>query len=171
MINPFSIMRYENKLRKIKEENFERVSDLEDGVHHLKIEKDTLERKLKHDVEDVEHNYKLKVVGIVTTHEKELQALNHTLILEREKFSVERERTTLQHENELRQRLHDAEMSITEKLQSLIEREGIAKDNVLNTHLEVIKILKDSIPQLNWSRKEGVPEVVIEDRRNDKKDV
>jgi len=151
LLDMFDSFRYEKKIRAIKDEHFSRVADLEDKIHQL-----------RNTNAEMEHSYKLQVQEIVAKYEKELQMSRHVLELEKKNWEVDRSRL----EFELNQKLGKEELKVEkemiEKLKVLVEREGKSKDTIVQAQVEILKIMKESIPNLNWNRNEGSPALKID---------
>jgi len=161
-LNIFDGIRYEKKLRAIKEEHFQRVADLEDNIHKNKLAYRELEVKHTHDLKELEQNYKLQVQEMVSRHEKEIQTAMHKLQIEKEKFDVEKQKLTTIHERELNAKKLETEKEVYAKLSQLVEREGAAKETVVNAQAELLRVIKEAIPNVNWNRTDGSPTLAIE---------
>jgi hypothetical protein len=153
---------YEKKLRKVKEEHFARVADLEDKIHKQQLDYRELDVKHKHDLKEVEQDYKLQVQELVSRHEKELKTATHSLEIEKDKFNVERQRIETEHERTLNATKLKTEKEVYAKLSELVEREGQAKETVVTAQAELLKVIRDAIPNVNWDRQDGSPKLAIE---------
>jgi phenylalanyl-tRNA synthetase alpha subunit len=164
-LNPldwFDGVRYEKKLRQIKEEHFQRVADLEDKIHKQNMSYRELEVKHKHDLTELEQKYKLEVQEIVARHEKELKTATHKLELEKEKWDVELQKRETKHEKELNKKKLDTEREVFSRLTQVIEREGKAERTVVAAQADILNMLKEAIPNVNWDRQDGSPKLAIE---------
>lgn len=158
----FDGVRYEKKLRKIKEEHFQRVADLEDKIHGGTLKYRELDVKFQHDVREMEQRYKLEVQELVSRQEKELDQAKHKLEIREEKFDVEKQKLETVHERKLGQRKIEIEKEVFERLTKAVEREGKADKSVVEAQRGILKLLTEAIPNVNWDRQDGSPKLAIE---------
>ena len=161
LLDLFDGVRYEKKLRQIKDEHFNRVADLENKIHSQQLSYRELEVKHTHDVREMDQKYKLEVQELVSRHQKELETSIHKLSIEKEKWNVEKQKLETQHERELNKRRLDTEKEVYARLTQLVEREGVAKETVVNAQAELLKVIREAIPNVNWNRQDGSPKLAI----------
>lgn len=162
----FDMFNYEKKLRVINEQHFKRVNDLQEANNAGKNEAMLMQSAYKQDLLNKEHEIKLKIQEIASSHEKEIAVMKNEIELERKRFSVEKEEMMLKFKQNLSDQRQAFEMDINEKLKKLIEREGVANDKTVGQHLELLKVMRDSIPNTSvaFNKQEGSPVISIENK-------
>lgn len=149
--------RYIEKIRQVKSEHFNDISEMEDTIHKQKLKfkeqefdhsKKLEEQSHKHkrEMEDLESKYKRQTEDLVAKHEKELAHLSHGLSLEREKFEVEKEKMTMEHERTMNAEKIKIQEEAFKQFKETLERELSAKDGVNEAYLRVLESIKSTVP-------------------------
>jgi hypothetical protein len=153
---------YEEELSLIKKEHFNRVKNLEDQIHSQRGEINELKLQLNTKIKELEHKYKLDVQEIISENEKKLKQKDHEVSLVMEKWNLEKSRIENDHKTKLMMETQRINDKATAELRSILEREGQSKDFILNQQANFIEKIRQSIPNVNWARKETKKQIQYE---------